>query len=273
MLEREYPDPGALQRVRVHVPDRPGVLAGITQALGAERINIEDFELHHISPERGGTLHAARRPARARRSAPRRCSRARATASSSRRCSTSEDRARSRARRPHRRPGRQVDLAPRAAARRGLATARRASAAWAAPATPSRRSPPCARSACEVDEDGVDELVVHGVGLRGPAAPAEPIDCGNAGTLARLIVGPARLPGRHVQADRRRVALAPADGARRRAAAPDGRADRDDRRPPAADDHRRRRSQAIDYELPVASAQVKSAILLAGLGARRARRR
>jgi prephenate dehydrogenase len=56
ILEREYPDPGELQRLRVHVPDRPGVLAGITQALGAERINIEDFELHHVSPERGGTL-------------------------------------------------------------------------------------------------------------------------------------------------------------------------------------------------------------------------
>ena len=37
--------------------------------------------------------------------------------------------------------------------------------------------------------------------------------------------------------------------------------------PSAADDHGRRRSAAIDYELPVASAQVKSAILLAGLGA------
>jgi prephenate dehydrogenase len=56
MLEQEYPDPGTLQRLRVHVPDRPGVLAGITQALGAERINIEDFELHHFSPERGGQL-------------------------------------------------------------------------------------------------------------------------------------------------------------------------------------------------------------------------
>ena len=56
MLEQEYPDPGTLQRLRVHVPDRPGVLAGITQALGAERINIEDFELHHHSPERGGVL-------------------------------------------------------------------------------------------------------------------------------------------------------------------------------------------------------------------------
>ena len=56
MLDREYPDPGDLHRLRVHIPDRPGVLAGITQALGAERINIEDFELHHVSPERGGTL-------------------------------------------------------------------------------------------------------------------------------------------------------------------------------------------------------------------------
>jgi prephenate dehydrogenase len=57
MLAEAYPgDPGALQRVTVHVPDRPGVLAGITQGLGAERINIEDFELRHFSPERGGVL-------------------------------------------------------------------------------------------------------------------------------------------------------------------------------------------------------------------------
>src|SRR5215212_4258811 len=56
MLADAYPDPGELHRVRVHVPDRPGVLAGITQALGAERINIEDFELRHVSAERGGTL-------------------------------------------------------------------------------------------------------------------------------------------------------------------------------------------------------------------------
>src|SRR6185312_9126616 len=56
MLADAYPDPGALQQLRVHVPDRPGVLAGITQALGAERINIEDFELQHMSTDRGGTL-------------------------------------------------------------------------------------------------------------------------------------------------------------------------------------------------------------------------
>ena len=56
MLETAYEDAGALHRVRVHVPDRPGVLAGIFQALGAHRINVSDFELEHLSPERGGTL-------------------------------------------------------------------------------------------------------------------------------------------------------------------------------------------------------------------------
>jgi hypothetical protein len=40
----------------VRVPDRPGVLARITQILGAASINIEDFELRHVSPEYGGVL-------------------------------------------------------------------------------------------------------------------------------------------------------------------------------------------------------------------------
>ncbi len=56
LLETAYDDPGSLQRLRVHVPDRPGVIAGIAQALGAERINIADFDLEHLSSERGGTL-------------------------------------------------------------------------------------------------------------------------------------------------------------------------------------------------------------------------
>ena len=57
LLDQAYPDAGAIHRLRIHVPDRPGVLSGITQALGAEKINIEDFELQHLSPERGGTLN------------------------------------------------------------------------------------------------------------------------------------------------------------------------------------------------------------------------
>jgi prephenate dehydrogenase len=56
MLDVAYENAGALHHVRLHIPDRPGVLQGITQALGAERINIENWELEHISPERGGTL-------------------------------------------------------------------------------------------------------------------------------------------------------------------------------------------------------------------------
>ena len=56
MLETAYEDPGALHRMRVHVPDRPGVVAGIFQALGAARINVADFDMEHLSPDRGGTL-------------------------------------------------------------------------------------------------------------------------------------------------------------------------------------------------------------------------
>ena len=60
--------------MHVHVPDRPGVISGITQALGAARINIEDFELHHFTPERGGTIElivAGRGRRRGRRAARR----------------------------------------------------------------------------------------------------------------------------------------------------------------------------------------------------------
>ena len=56
LLDQAYPDAGALHRLEVHVSDRPGVFAAITQALAAEGINIEDIEVHHLSPERGGTL-------------------------------------------------------------------------------------------------------------------------------------------------------------------------------------------------------------------------
>jgi len=56
MLQRAYPDARDLHQLRVHIPDRPGAFAEVTQTLGAERINIEDFEMQHISPELGGTL-------------------------------------------------------------------------------------------------------------------------------------------------------------------------------------------------------------------------
>jgi prephenate dehydrogenase len=57
MLEQAYRlDAQQLHRIRVRIPDKPGVLARITQTLGAAGINIEDFELRHVSPEYGGVL-------------------------------------------------------------------------------------------------------------------------------------------------------------------------------------------------------------------------
>jgi 3-phosphoshikimate 1-carboxyvinyltransferase len=117
----------------------------------------------------------------------------------------------------------------------------------------------------EVEELDVDTLVVHGAGLRGLREPAGPIDCGNAGTLMRLLpgilagqrgrfelVGDASLSARPME----RVA----EPLRRMGAAvstTDGHA------PVVVEGGAPLRG--IDYELPVASAQVKSAVLLAGL--------
>jgi prephenate dehydrogenase len=57
MVEQAYRlEARQLHRIRVRVPDKPGVLARITQTLGAAGINIEDFELRHVSPEYGGVL-------------------------------------------------------------------------------------------------------------------------------------------------------------------------------------------------------------------------
>jgi len=116
----------------------------------------------------------------------------------------------------------------------------------------------------QVDESG-DELVVHGVGRRG--GQSAELDFGNAGTLARLIIGllafqegqtftltgDASLSARPME----RIA----EPLRRMGAQIE-----------TTDGHLPltvigSRLAAIDYELPVASAQVKSAVLLAALGA------
>ena len=48
--------PADLHELLVTVPDRPGAISAIAQALSANRINIEELALSHISPERGGEL-------------------------------------------------------------------------------------------------------------------------------------------------------------------------------------------------------------------------
>jgi 3-phosphoshikimate 1-carboxyvinyltransferase len=113
-----------------------------------------------------------------------------------------------------------------------------------------------------------DELVITGVGLHGARPPDGPIDVGNAGTLMRLLPGwLAAQDGRSFTLDgdasiRRRPVDRIAEPLRRMGAEVTA---TDDRLPPFTVTGARLR--AIDYELPVASAQVKSCVLLAALGA------
>jgi 3-phosphoshikimate 1-carboxyvinyltransferase len=114
-----------------------------------------------------------------------------------------------------------------------------------------------------VDTDG-GFLTVHGAGLRG-LQPTE-LDCGNAGTLARLVAGLlAFQDGVFTLTGDESLSSRPMD----RIAGPlremGAQIETTDGRLPmtitGAPLH------AIDFRLPVASAQVKSAVLLAGLGA------
>jgi 3-phosphoshikimate 1-carboxyvinyltransferase len=116
----------------------------------------------------------------------------------------------------------------------------------------------------EVDVDG-DEARVRGVGLRGLRPPAEPIDCGNAGTLLRL------LPGLLVGQQGRFELVGDASLSRRplgRIAEPlaqmGARVDTQEGHAPLVVEGGAP-LRAVRYELPVASAQVKSCVLLAGL--------
>ncbi len=117
-------------------------------------------------------------------------------------------------------------------------------------------------------EPRADELVVRGVGLREAAETAEPIDVGNAGTLMRLLPGwLVAQEGRAYTLDgdasiRRRPVDRIAEPLRRMGAGIEA---TDGRFPPLV--VRGARLHAIDYELPVASAQVKSCVMLAALAA------
>ncbi len=117
----------------------------------------------------------------------------------------------------------------------------------------------------EVTEDEVDRVHVRGVGLHGLAEPGGPIDCGNAGTLLRLIAG--ILAG---QEGKRFELVGDESLSRRpheRIAEPlrkmGARVETTDGGAPVVIEGAR--LKPISYELPVASAQVKSCVLLAGL--------
>jgi 3-phosphoshikimate 1-carboxyvinyltransferase len=112
------------------------------------------------------------------------------------------------------------------------------------------------------------EIVVRGAGLREAREPGGTIDVGNAGTLMRLLPGwLAAQEGRSFTIDgdasiRRRPVDRIAEPLRRMGAAIDA---TDGRFPPFT--VRGARLRALSYEMPVASAQVKSCVLMAGLSA------
>ncbi|MEP6977277.1 MAG: 3-phosphoshikimate 1-carboxyvinyltransferase [Thermoleophilia bacterium] len=117
----------------------------------------------------------------------------------------------------------------------------------------------------DVSVDG-DTVRIAGRGLRGLAEPDGPLDCGNAGTVLRLtagilagqdgrfeLVGDESLSSRPVRVDEP-LRLMGAE------------VETSDGKPPVT--IRGGKLERIRYELPAASAQVKSGVLLAGLLAR-----
>ncbi|MDX5151973.1 MAG: 3-phosphoshikimate 1-carboxyvinyltransferase [Acidiferrobacterales bacterium] len=119
-----------------------------------------------------------------------------------------------------------------------------------------------------VQAEGPDNgrLVIHGVGLHGLQSPKAPLDMGNSGTAMRLMSG--ILAGQTFDSEligdkslSKRPMNRIADPLRAMGAVIDT---EDNGRPPLRI-HGNRPLEGISYELPVASAQVKSAILLAGL--------
>jgi 3-phosphoshikimate 1-carboxyvinyltransferase len=118
-----------------------------------------------------------------------------------------------------------------------------------------------------VHEDDVDTLRVEGAGLRGLREPAASIDCGNSGTTLRLLAGIlAGQNGRFELTGDDSLRRRPVDRVAEPLAQMGARVETADGKPPLVIEGGE--LEGIRYELPVASAQVKSCVLHAGLYAR-----
>ncbi|HDS1214466.1 TPA: 3-phosphoshikimate 1-carboxyvinyltransferase [Stenotrophomonas maltophilia] len=117
-----------------------------------------------------------------------------------------------------------------------------------------------------IETPSPSQRVVHGVGIDGLKAPDAPLDCGNAGTGMRLLagllagqsfdctlIGDESLSGRPMRRVTGPLSLMGA------------RIDTQDDGTPPLHVHGGQTLHGIDFASPVASAQVKSAVLLAGL--------
>ncbi len=125
----------------------------------------------------------------------------------------------------------------------------------------------------KIDAPAPTRRIVHGVGLDGLRAPAGVLDCGNSGTAMRLLAG--LLAGQRfdsVLAGDASLSQRPMQRVMAPLRAMGAAIDSDDGERPPLRIAGGRALRGIDYELPVASAQVKSAVLLAGLYAEGATR-
>ncbi len=118
----------------------------------------------------------------------------------------------------------------------------------------------------QADGPAGGKLTVHGVGMRGLRAPEQDLDMGNSGTAMRLITGilaaqnfASKLIGDESLSGRpmRRVTV-PLSAMGARCAT-------DENGCPPIHIRGVEKLEPIDYKLPMASAQIKSAVLLAGL--------
>lgn len=125
------------------------------------------------------------------------------------------------------------------------------------------------RLGVRIEAPSASRRIVHGVGLHGLQAPAGALDCGNAGTGMRLLAG--LLAGQAFDSElvgdaslsRRPMGrvITPLQAMGARIEANEGGL-------PPLRIHGNKVLQGIEFKTPVASAQVKSAVLLAGLYAR-----
>ena len=119
----------------------------------------------------------------------------------------------------------------------------------------------------DVAEEDVDVLRVAGRGRHGLRSPDAPIDCANAGTLLRLLTGiVAAQDGRYELTGDESLRRRPVDRVAEPLARMGARIETTDGRPPLVVEGAA--LTGIEYQPPVPSAQVKSALLLAGVLAR-----
>lgn len=122
------------------------------------------------------------------------------------------------------------------------------------------------RLGVRIETPSPSQRIVHGVGVDGLRAPEGELDCGNAGTGMRLLAGLlAAQPFDSVLVGDESLSRRPMRRVTGPLAQMGARIDTQDDGTPPLRIHGGQRLRGIDFVSPVASAQVKSAVLLAGL--------